>query len=99
MLGINAVVGAATERGGQTAIAALRRSASIRARVRRDFRELSLDADDLVPGDLIQLQAGDPVPADGRVFDTARLMVEESALTGKSRRLRRSASRSTRAWP
>ena len=57
----NAGVGAATERSGQSAIAALRKSTAIRARVRRDGGEAAVDAEQLVPGDVIQLLPGDPV--------------------------------------
>jgi Ca2+-transporting ATPase len=85
VLGINAVVGAATERTGQRAIGALRRTAPVRARVLRDGLEQVVDADLLVPGDVIHLLPNDPVPADARVLDAQRLMVEESALTGESR--------------
>ena len=85
VLGANAVAGAVTERTGHRAIAALRRSASIRARVRRDGQERTVEADDLVPGDVVELLPGDPVPADARVLEAHHLKVEESALTGESR--------------
>jgi Ca2+-transporting ATPase len=85
VLGINAAVGAATERTGQRAIGALRHTTPIRARARRDGEVQVIDADLLVPGDIIQLLPNDPVPADARVLDAHRLMVEESALTGESR--------------
>src|SRR3712207_7098238 len=51
---INAAVGAGTERSGQRAIAALRKSVAIRARVRRGGAEVFVDAEELVPGDVIQ---------------------------------------------
>ncbi|MDP8924106.1 MAG: cation-transporting P-type ATPase, partial [Chloroflexota bacterium] len=82
---LNAAVGAATERSGQRAIAALRKSTAIRARVLRDGAVVAVDAEELVPGDVIQLLPGDPVPADARVLAAHRLQVEESALTGESR--------------
>ncbi|HZO29551.1 MAG TPA: HAD-IC family P-type ATPase [Chloroflexota bacterium] len=82
---VNAGVGATTERSGQRAIATLRRTTAIRARVRRDGAEDAVDAEELVPGDVIQLLPGDPVPADARVISAHRLQVEESALTGESR--------------
>ena len=82
---INAGVGAATERSGQRAIAALRQSAAIPARVRRGGDETTIDADALVPGDVVQLLPGDPVPADARLIAAHRLQLEESALTGESR--------------
>jgi P-type Ca2+ transporter type 2C len=84
VLGANALVGAATERTGHRAIAALRRSPPIRVRVRRDGQERVMDAAEVVPGDLVQLWPGDPVPADARVLEAQRLVVEESALTGES---------------
>jgi P-type Ca2+ transporter type 2C len=87
---INAGVGAGTERQGQKAIKALRQTTAIRARVRRDGDETSLDADELVPGDVIQLLPGDPVPADARIVTSHRLQVEESALTGESRPVEKS---------
>jgi Ca2+-transporting ATPase len=85
VLVVNAVVGAATERSGHRAIRALRRGLGIRARVRRDGDEQVVDADRLVPGDVILLRPGDPVPADARLVSAERLRVEESALTGESR--------------
>ncbi|MGE3268891.1 MAG: cation-translocating P-type ATPase, partial [Chloroflexota bacterium] len=85
VIAINAGVGAATERQGQRAIKALRQTTAIRSRVRRDGAETTVDAEELVPGDVIQLLPGDPVPADARVISSHRLQVEESALTGESR--------------
>jgi Ca2+-transporting ATPase len=55
-----------------------------RARVRRGGRTDSVPAEDLVPGDVVLVEAGDRVPADGRLVRTARLEVDESALTGES---------------
>ncbi len=81
----NALIGAATERSGQRAIAALRRAAPVKARVQREGTILVVDAQDLVPGDTVLLLPGDPVPADGRVWEAHRLQLEESALTGESR--------------
>jgi Ca2+-transporting ATPase len=85
VLAVNAVIGTVTERSGQRAIRALRRGMAIRARVRRDGEETILDADALVPGDLMLLRPGDPVPVDARIVSAERLRVEESALTGESR--------------
>ena len=81
----NALIGAATERSGQKAIAALRRSTPITARVKRDGETLVADAEALVPGDTILLLPGDPVPADARLWEAHRLQTEESTLTGESR--------------
>jgi len=85
VLVVNAVIGAGTERSSQRAIRALRHSVAIRARVRRDGREQTIDADELVPGDVVLVRNGDSVPADARLVSAERLRVEESTLTGESR--------------
>ncbi len=87
----NALIGAATERSGQRAIAALRRATPIKARALRDGATTVIDAEGLVPGDTILLLPGDPVPADARLWDVHRLQVEESALTGESRSVAKSS--------
>ena len=79
----NAAIGTTTERSSQRAIAALRRAVPIRARVIRGGTPELVNADQLVPGDAIQLLPGDPVPADARLWEAHRLQVEESALTGE----------------
>jgi P-type Ca2+ transporter type 2C len=56
----------------------------ITARVRRDGQLSELPAGQLVPGDIVAIQAGDIVPADGRLLTAATLEVDESALTGES---------------
>ena len=84
VLVVNALVGFATEWQAGRALDALRRQAHTVARVRRDGHEITLDAEDLVPGDIIILNAGDRVPADARIIESASLRVEESALTGES---------------
>jgi Ca2+-transporting ATPase len=81
---INALVGFATEWQAGRALDALRRQAVTTARVRRDGHELTVAAEDLVPGDIVILNAGDRIPADARIVEVASLRVEESALTGES---------------
>lgn len=81
---INALVGFATEWQAGRALDALRRQARTITRVRRDGVETTIDAEDLVPGDIIVLNAGDRVPADARLLEASRLQTEESALTGES---------------
>src|ERR1051325_3688304 len=83
VLMLNAAVGFAT--GGQAgrALDALRRQSRTLTRVRRNGYESTVDAEELVPGDIIILNAGDRVPADARLI-ALRLEVEESALTGES---------------
>jgi Ca2+-transporting ATPase len=84
VLVINAFVGFATEWQAGRALDALRREAITMARVRRDGHEVTLPAAQLVPGDIVILNAGDHVPADARILEAATLRVEESALTGES---------------
>jgi Ca2+-transporting ATPase len=81
---INALVGFATEWQAGRALDALRRQARTTARVRRDGYDMKVDAADLVPGDIVIFNAGDRVPADGRLIEAVNLRVEESALTGES---------------
>ena len=84
VLVINALVGFVTEWQAGRALNALRRQARTVTRVRREGFETTVDAEDLVPGDIIVLNAGDRVPADARLLEASRLQAEESALTGES---------------
>lgn len=84
VLVFNALIGFFTEWQAARALDALRKQARTVARVRRDGRESLVDAAELVPGDVIVLNAGDRVPADARIFEAASLRTEESALTGES---------------
>jgi Ca2+-transporting ATPase len=81
---INAFVGFVTEWQASRALDALRRQARTTSRVRREAKETEVDAEDLVPGDIIVLNAGDRVPADARLLEASGLQAEESALTGES---------------
>ncbi len=84
VLSINAAVGFATEWKAGRALDALRRQTSTISRVRRDGFEITVDAEDLFPGDIVILNSGDRVPADCRIIEAVRLETEESALTGES---------------
>jgi Ca2+-transporting ATPase len=81
---INALVGFITEWQAGRALDALRRQTRMTTRVRRDGIEITIDAEDLVPGDIIVLNAGDRIPADARLLECYCLQTEESALTGES---------------
>ncbi|MDD3165108.1 MAG: cation-translocating P-type ATPase [Oscillospiraceae bacterium] len=81
---LNAVMGTLQESKAEKALEALQRLAAPQARVRRDGQEHMLDAAKLVPGDIVLMEAGDYVPADGRLLVSANLKIEESALTGES---------------
>jgi Mg2+-importing ATPase len=67
----------------QNAVEALRRSVAVRANVRRDGRTVSLPIDQLVPGDIVELIAGDLVPADSRLLESRDLFVNQALLTGE----------------
>jgi P-type Ca2+ transporter type 2C len=81
---LNAVVGLRQQGKAESAMNALKSMVKASARVRRDGTELELDADQLVPGDVVILAAGGQVPADGRIIVANALQIDESALTGES---------------
>ena len=81
---LNAIIGFATEWQAGRALEALHKRTQLQARVRRDGQEGRIDAAELVPGDIVILEAGDVVPADGRLLEAVSLFAEESALTGES---------------
>ena len=81
---VNAVIGTAQEVRADRAIQALKRLSSPKARVIRDGRRQIVESRELVPGDVVVLQAGDLVPADLRLTRSVELRIEESALTGES---------------
>ncbi len=81
---LNAVMGVYQEGKAEKALDALKNMSAPHARVIRDGKERVIDASELVPGDIIKLEAGDFVPADARLLHSAGLKSEESALTGES---------------
>lgn len=91
VLAINAAVGAMQEGRAQRALLALRSRITPSARVVRDGNVTSTAAAQLVPGDVIVVEAGDAVPADARLSDSAALQVTEAALTGESMPVEKSA--------
>src|SRR5690348_18134694 len=80
----NAVLGLRQEGRAAAAVAALQKMMIVTARVRRDGQLAEIPAEQLVPGDVVAIEAGDIVPADGRLLTAAALEVAESALTGES---------------
>ena len=84
VLCINAVIGTVQEYSAQRSAAALRELVVTRARVIRGGESYELDAEALVPGDVVFLESGDKVPADLRLFQVHALQVDESLLTGES---------------
>ncbi len=81
---LNAIMGMLQESKAEKALDALKSLSAPHARVIRDGKEQVIDAAELVPGDIIHLEAGDFVPADARLLSSAGLKSEESALTGES---------------
>lgn len=84
IVALNAVLGVAQESKAEAALASLKKLSSPNARVRRDGQLLTIPSYELVPGDIIELEAGDLVPADCRVLEAYGLQCNESALTGES---------------
>lgn len=81
---LNAIMGVMQESKAEKALDALKELSAPHARVVRDGRESIINAEELVPGDMIHLEAGDFVPADARLLHSVSLKCEESALTGES---------------
>ena len=81
---LNALMGTLQESKAEKALDALKNLSAPHARVIRNGKEQIIDAKDLVPGDMIRLEAGDFIPADARLISSVSLKSEESALTGES---------------
>ena len=81
---LNAVLGVLQESKAEAAIEALQTMTAATCKVLRDGKMAVLHSDELVPGDVVLLEAGDAVPADGRIIESASLKIEEAALTGES---------------
>jgi len=81
---INATIGFVTEMRAIRSMEALERLGSVSARVRREGEVTELDAHELVPGDIVVVDAGDVISADLRLVESNRLQADESALTGES---------------
>ena len=81
---LNAVLGFVQEYNAEKSIEALRKMASLKARVMRGGKEVEIEVKNLVPGDLLILSTGEKIPADARVIEAVQLHTEEAALTGES---------------
>ncbi len=81
---LNAILGVVQESKAEAAIEALQTMTAATCKVMRDGKQVSLHSDELVPGDIVILEAGDAVTADGRILESASMKIEEAALTGES---------------
>ncbi|GIK64617.1 MAG: ATPase [Chloroflexota bacterium] len=81
---LNAILGVVQEYRAEKAMQALKKMAAPAVRVRRNGRVVDIPSADLVPGDIILLEAGNIVPADGRLVESANLRIQEASLTGES---------------
>lgn len=90
---LNGVLGYLQESRAEKALAALKNLSSPRVRVIRQGKVLEIDSKDLVPGDVMQVEAGVQIAADGRVLEEANLQIRESALTGEAQAVTKQADR------
>ncbi len=81
---INAILGVFQESKAEKAIEALQEMSAATSKVLRDGKVVHVPSEELVVGDIVLLEAGDAVPADGRILESASLKIEEAALTGES---------------
>ena len=88
---LNAILGFFQEYKAEEAIAMLEKITSPQARVRRNGKEIIIQSRELVPGDVVIIEAGDKVSADGRVFEESHFRMNESSLTGESKAVDKAA--------
>jgi Ca2+-transporting ATPase len=86
---LNAIVGFTQEYRSEKALEAMKKLTAPKARVIRDGKEIIIDAKEVVPGDILVLEAGDRIAADGILLETAELEVNEAILTGESTPVRK----------
>ncbi len=89
---LNSVLGIVQERSAEEALAALKKLSAPDAHVLRDGKRATIPTRELVPGDIVYLEAGNNVPADLRLLEAVNLQVEEAALTGESLPVQKSAA-------
>ena len=95
---LNAVMSLSQEGKAEASVAALQKMLLVKTRVRRGGETLQIPADQVVPGDIVLVEAGDRVPADGRLINAATLEIDESALTGESAPVPKQIDAGQQAW-
>ncbi len=91
IVAVNAAISISQEDSAQRALEALQKMSAPLAKVIREGKQVRVETDKLVPGDIILLEAGDLVPADARILECANLKADESAMTGESVPVEKSA--------
>ena len=81
---LNAILGTVQHIKAEESLESLKKMSSAKAKVMRDGKKSEIDSSELVPGDLVFIEAGDVVPSDARILESHSLMVNESSLTGES---------------
>lgn len=81
---INALIGFYMEYQAERSMNALKKLSAVPAKVQRNGKLEEINAEEIVPGDIIYIEAGDMIPADGRTFKASQVQIDESALTGES---------------
>ena len=81
---INGILGVYQENKSEKAIEALQTMTASTCKVIRNNKQITIKSEEVVVGDIVLLEAGDAVPADGRIIESASMKIEESALTGES---------------
>jgi P-type Ca2+ transporter type 2C len=89
---LNAILGIVQEQRAEEALAALKKLAAPEARVIRDGHRVMVSSRDLVPGDIVFVEAGNHIPADMRLLEAVNLQVDEAALTGESNPVQKNAA-------
>lgn len=81
---LNAIMGVIQEAKAEKSIEALKEMTPLKAKVIRENKQIEINAEEIVPGDIIILEAGNYVPADCRILESYNLKIEESSLTGET---------------
>lgn len=89
----NSIFGFIQENKAEKSIEALRRLTSLKSIVIRDGKETEIDSKEIIPGDILVLEAGNKVPADARIIESSNLEIDESSLTGESMPVKKDGKR------